>query len=79
MNTSAENVIIWANKNGRPSLNDFTYKNIVGRGGRMFRHFIGKIHLFEAPPVDKPTQLNLEFTDNLLHSLDSTKVSEELL
>lgn len=78
VNTSAENVIIWANKNGRPSLNDFTYKNIVGRGGRMFRHFIGKIHLFEAPPVDKPTQLNLEFTDNLLHSLDSTKFSEEL-
>lgn len=40
VNTSAENVIIWANKNGKPNLNDFTYKNIVGRGGRMFRHFI---------------------------------------
>lgn len=78
VNTSAENVIIWANKNGKPTLNDFTYKNIVGRGGRMFKHFIGKIYLFEAPPAEKPTQLKLEFTDELLNSLDSTKFEDEL-
>lgn len=42
VNTSAENVIIWANKNGRPNLNDFTYKNIVGRGGRMFDILLAK-------------------------------------
>lgn len=78
VNTSAENVIIWANKNGKPNLNDFTYKNIVGRGGRMFRHFIGKIYLFEAPPEEKPTQLKLEFTDELLNSLDTNKFNEEL-
>lgn len=78
VNTSAENVIIWANKNGKPNLNDFTYKNIVGRGDRMFKHFIGKIYLFEAPPEEKPTQLNLEFTDELLHSLDTSKFNDEL-
>lgn len=78
VNTSAENVIIWANKNGKPNLNDFTYRNIVGRGGRMFKHFIGKIYLFEAPPEEKPTQLNLEFTEDLLHSLDSSKFDSEL-
>ena len=78
VNTSAENVIIWANKNGKPNLNDFTYKNIVGRGGRMFKHFIGKIYLFEAPPEEKPTQLNLEFTEDLLNSLDTSKFDGEL-
>src|SRR3546814_4872573 len=65
VNTSAENVIIWANKNGRPRLNDFTYRNIVGRGGRMFRHFIGKVFLLEEPPAPEATQLTLEFTDDL--------------
>lgn len=78
VNTSAENVIIWANKNGKPNLNDFTYKNIVGRGGRMFRHFIGKVYLFEAPPPQKPTELKLEFTDDLLNSLDASKFDQEL-
>ncbi|MGV4461193.1 DEAD/DEAH box helicase [Ornithobacterium rhinotracheale] len=78
VNTSAENVIIWANKNGRPNLNNFTYKNIVGRGGRMFKHFIGKIYLFEAPPEENPAQLKLEFTDELLNSLDTDKFKNEL-
>lgn len=78
VNTSAENVIIWANKNGRPRLNDFTYKNIVGRGGRMFKHFIGKVFLFEEPPQQESTQLKLEFTDDLLNSLDKDKFDGEL-
>lgn len=78
VNTSAENVIIWANKNGKPNLNNFTYKNIVGRGGRMFRHFIGKIYLLEAPPEETPAQLKLEFTDELLNSLDTNKFCDEL-
>ena len=29
VNTSAENVILWMNKNGRSGLNDFTYRNII--------------------------------------------------
>ncbi|OCA02154.1 DEAD/DEAH box helicase [Akkermansia glycaniphila] len=78
VNTSAENVIIWASKNGRPKLNDFTYKNIIGRGGRMFRHFIGKIYLLEAPPEEKATELKLEFTEDLLNSLDTEKFDQEL-
>ena len=78
VNTSAENVIIWANKNGRSNLNDFTYKNIVGRGGRMFKHFIGQIFLFEAPPINSKTQLSLDFTDDLVYSLDHERFKGEL-
>lgn len=37
VNTSAENVIIWRNRKGSAKLDDFTYKNIIGRGGRMFK------------------------------------------
>ena len=56
VNTSAENVIIWANKNGPTRLNSFTYKNIIGRGGRMFKHFIGKVYLLDTPPSLEGTQ-----------------------
>ena len=78
VNTSAENVIIWANKTGRFKLNDFTYKNIIGRSGRMFRHFIGKVFLFEEPPRNEPTQLKLEFPDELLPSIDPHEFKQEL-
>lgn len=78
VNTSAENVIIWANKDGKPPLNDFTYRNIVGRGGRMFKHFIGKVYLLEPPPASAPTQLSLHFTDELLNSIDEEKYEKEL-
>ncbi|MCL1679721.1 DEAD/DEAH box helicase [Elizabethkingia miricola] len=73
VNTSAENVIIWKNKNGRSNLNDFTYKNIIGRGGRMFQHFIGKIYILDTPPKRQETQLDIPFPDNVATSLNSTK------
>ena len=78
VNTAAENVIIWANKNGKSNLNDFTYKNIVGRGGRMFKHFIGQIYLLEPPPIQTSTQLSLDFTDDVVYSLDHERFRGEL-
>lgn len=52
VNTSAENVVIWRNKRsgGNSNLDIFTYKNIIGRGGRMFKYFVGNIYLLESPP-----------------------------
>lgn len=70
VNTSAENVIIWRNKNGRNYLNDFTYKNIIGRSGRMFRHFIGNIFLLDRPPTTVQTELNLELPTALINDID---------
>lgn len=78
VNTSAENVIVWSNKNGRSLLNDFTYKNIIGRGGRMFRHFIGKIYILEPPPRAADTQLELSFPDQILGDIDEVKFKEDL-
>jgi len=78
VNTSAEQVIIWRNRNGRSRLNDFTYKNIIGRGGRMFQHFIGKIFILEAPPSPVETQLQLEFPNEILGDIDEGKFQNDL-
>lgn len=78
VNTSAENVIIWMNKNGRSHLNDFTYKNIIGRGGRMFKHFIGKIYILDHPPKNTETQLDLPFPEVVVGTLDKEKHSHLL-
>lgn len=78
VNTSAENVIIWRNKNGRSKLNDFTYKNIIGRGGRMFKHFIGKIFILDAPPQAETTQLDLTIPDEILPDVFTSEHKEDL-
>lgn len=73
VNTSAEKVIIWRNRKGSAKLDDFTYKNIIGRGGRMFKHFIGKIYILEQPPSQAQTQLDIEFPEKILGDLDENK------
>jgi len=73
VNTSAENVIIWRNRKsgGNELLDSFTYKNIIGRGGRMFKYFIGKIYLLESPPDEGATQLDIPFPDMILGDIDA--------
>jgi hypothetical protein len=78
VNTSAENVIIWMNKIGRSNLKDFTYRNIIGRGGRMFKHFIGKIYILDKPPASEKTQLDIEFPEEILGDLDE-KLHKDVL
>ncbi len=78
VNTSAEKVIIWRNRKGRVRLDDFTYKNIIGRGGRMFKHFIGKIYILEEPPKAEKIQLHLEFPDELLGDVDEVLYEKDL-
>lgn len=78
VNTSAENVIVWSNKKAHLKLDDFTYRNIIGRGGRMFRHFVGKIYILEEPPIPADTQLELTFPDELLADVDDEKYKQEL-
>jgi len=72
VNTSAENVIIWRNRvsGSLKILDSFTYKNIIGRSGRMFKYFIGKIYLLEKPPEEDVTQLDIPFSDTLLCDID---------
>ena len=78
VNTSAENVIIWMSKSGSSRLNDFTYRNIIGRGGRMFKHFIGKIYILDKPPDTEETQLTIAFPDEILGDIDEKKHNDIL-
>jgi hypothetical protein len=80
VNTSAEAVVLWKNRSGRGNskLNAFTYKNIIGRAGRMFKYFIGQIYLLEKPPEDTDTQLDIEFPDSMLGGIDETEHKESL-
>lgn len=78
VNTSAQNVIIWKNKNGTPKLNSFTYKNIIGRSGRMFKHFVGNVYLLDKPPVDNETQLTIDFPENSIPDVDEEEYKNDL-
>lgn len=80
VNTSAESVILWRSKSGKgnQNLKAFSYKNIIGRAGRMFKYFIGKIYLLEKPPEDSDTQLEIEFPDSMLGGIDEAEHKESL-
>jgi len=78
VNTSAENIVLWSNKNGVPLLNDFTYRNIIGRGGRMFKHFVGEIYILEKPPEESEIQLDISLPDALLADIDEAEYKQEL-
>ena len=79
VNTQAENVILLSNTNGSRSMFDyFTYRNIIGRAGRMFRYFVGRVFLLVKPPEQADTQLNLNFPDDVALSLDPDNSGVEL-
>lgn len=71
VNTQAEQVIVWSNKNGLHKFDYFTYRNIIGRAGRMFKYFVVKVYLLEEPPVQENTTLTIDFPDEVAESLDS--------
>jgi hypothetical protein len=72
VNTAAKNVVIFDSKLNNRALDFFTFNNIRGRSGRMFRHFIGHVYVFDAPPepelpyVDIPVFNPTETTPNSL-------------
>jgi rhodanese-related sulfurtransferase len=50
VNTNAKNIVIFNKKVARKNFDFFTFNNIVGRSGRMFEHFVGRVFLFHDPP-----------------------------
>jgi hypothetical protein len=53
VNTAAKNVVVFDNRIAAKRIDFFTYRNIRGRSGRMFRHFVGRVFLFHAPPTNE--------------------------
>lgn len=70
VNTQAENVVLWENRIGKHPLDSFTYKNIIGRAGRMFKYFIGYVYLLEEAPQIEKKQIELPLTDDVICGLD---------
>ena len=84
VNTAARHVIIYDNQVARKPIDYFTYRNIQGRSGRMFRHFVGTVHLFHDPP--EPDLLKVDFpvfsqgdgaSDGLLVQIDDEDLHGE--
>ena len=59
VNTSDKNVVMYDNKINKKAIDFFTFSNIKGRSGRMFRHFIGRVFLFHDPPDEDLPQVDL--------------------
>lgn len=78
VNTSAENVIVWATTGRGLSFSNFSYKNLIGRAGRMFKHFIGNIYVLAKKPEDIETQLDIPFLEEILGTLDKDKYNQDL-
>jgi hypothetical protein len=84
VNTKAKNVVIFDNRVAQKKFDFFTFNNIRGRSGRMLRHFVGRVYLFNAPPqedlplVDIPLVNQDDQTpDSLLIQLDQEFLSPE--
>ncbi|KQT09050.1 hypothetical protein ASG40_10330 [Methylobacterium sp. Leaf399] len=48
VNTVAENVVIFDRRRNTKTIDDFTFRNIAGRAGRMNRYFVGKVFVLES-------------------------------
>lgn len=58
VNTTAQNVLILDQLPRRRTLDYFTFSNIRGRAGRMFRHFVGHVYLFDDSPQQAQTTVD---------------------
>lgn len=83
VNTVAKNVVIYESKLARNKLEYFTFKNIQGRAGRMFEHFVGRLYVFDPPPektldsVDIPAvTIGDSASDSLLIQMDDEDVND---
>lgn len=73
VNTQAEKVILWNNKISNKKLDYFTYRNIIGRAGRMFKYFVGYVYLLEKAPEQERNQIELPLSDEVVCGLDQNE------
>ena len=59
VNTAAKNVVIYDHKIDGQLLDFFTFSNIRGRAGRMFRHFVGRVYTYAPAPKSTTTEVDI--------------------
>ena len=74
VNTAARNVVVLDNKIASKKYDYFTFSNISGRSGRMNRHFIGRVVVFN--PAPQKADLNVDIP---ILSQSPEKATDEIL
>lgn len=59
VNTSARNIVIVDPTVSTSKYDRFTFNNISGRSGRMSKHFVGRVIVFNEPPGDDGTSVDI--------------------
>lgn len=84
VNTAAKNIVIYDNRNGSPTIDSFTHKNISGRAGRMNQYLIGNVFCLEPIPAKKNQVVDLPLGQqddsspmNLLVGIQPDHLSDE--
>lgn len=59
VNTTAKNIVLFDKRKGLKPIDFFDYRNIIGRSGRMKKHFIGKVYQFNPEPLQVELELDV--------------------
>jgi hypothetical protein len=63
VNTATKNVILFDKKKGPKMVDFFDYKNIVGRSGRMGKHYVGNVYRFNPEPEQLEIDVDIPILD----------------
>lgn len=78
VNTQAKNIILHSNRIAKNRIDRFTYNNIKGRSGRMFKYYTGNIYLLEPPPEKNRYTLDIKINDTMILDInDNNKILNE--
>lgn len=93
VNTRAKNVVVFDKRVATKNFDYFTYKNILGRSGRMSQHYVGRVFLFNDPPAAElpdvdipvlsqpdtaPTSLLVQLEDDELTDRSRERLNQDL-
>lgn len=91
VNTSAKNIVVYDNVIAKEKYDYFTFNNIKGRAGRMFKHYVGRIFilndepqqelpLVEIPaitlPDNLPVSMAMEVEENAVNDLSEASIEK---
>jgi superfamily II DNA/RNA helicase len=83
VNTAAKNMIVFSQNKGKKRIDFFDFANIIGRAGRMNKHFTGKVYLFieepmkEAFTIDVPAVDQKEVSDEIVVNISDSDVVDK--
>lgn len=77
VNTAAKTVVIFDKKIDNQPIDFFTFSNIRGRAGRMFRHFVGRVVTYMPPPPNDHTSVDIPIMSQSERASDSQLIQLE--